>query len=85
MDDDLFEMMQPLRTALERAMTEARALGHHMSESIDSFVAAHAVCEYCGAILRVGYSPANPRSDPVVLDGVTATARCSGVSRGSNR
>ena len=77
-DDELFEMMEPLRTALEKAMNEARTLGHRMTESVDSFVSAHATCEYCGATLRVGYSVANPRSDPIVLDGATSLEQCKG-------
>ena len=77
MDEELFEMMEPLRTALEKAMAEAHRLGHRMSERIDSFVAAHATCEHCGATLRVGYSPSNPRSDPIVLDQSTTQVRCS--------
>ncbi len=76
MDDELLEMMQPLRDALEKAIADAKRLGHHMSESIDSFVSAHATCERCGAVLRVGYSVANPRSDPIVLDASTAMEKC---------
>lgn len=79
-DEERYEMMQPLRTALEKAMREAKAMGHLMSETMDSFVAAHATCEYCGATLRVGYSVANPRSDPVVLDGTTASESCPRVT-----
>ena len=81
MDEEMFEMMEPLRTAIERAMAQARAYGHEMMEFIDSFVAAHATCELCGATLRVGYSAANPRSDPTVLDGTTTLTICP--SRGS--
>jgi hypothetical protein len=85
MDEEQFEMMEPLRRALESAMAAAKQQGHHMSETIDSFVAAHATCELCGATVRVGYSVSNPRSDPIVLDGTTTSERCAGRGRRTAR
>ncbi len=74
MNEETFELSQPLRTAIGHVTEAMHAQGHRMTASIDSAVAAHATCEHCGTVVRVGYSVENPRSDPVVLNGPTNQA-----------
>ena len=77
MNEEAFELTQPLRTAIAHVTEAMHTRGHRMTASIDSAVAAHATCEHCGTVVRVGYSAENPRSDPVVLNGATNQA-CPG-------
>ncbi len=71
MDEETFELSQPLRTAITHVTSTMHTRGHRMAASIDSAIAAHAICEHCGTVVRVGYSVENPRSDPVVVSGPT--------------